>query len=233
MRIIHDLLDTGGVQTKQGDKNLADSLGIIVSAIVANILPFFGPIRDALAHIPEAHRLIRLLVPAVATTVCLYIVCARVRTTSPSLSVPVQGYRFAQLGRQLAKIMLIPVMAFLSYEMFDLAPRGVLSTPNVLQGYLCRAADGQPAFGITVEAFDSLDHAISVQPITVDDTGYFALALKSWSPRPREIGIEGACGSLKFPIGAGTVGRGGCSSNRTPLPPRPAVPMWSLACTEQ
>jgi hypothetical protein len=209
-----------------------ETWGAVVPGIVANVLPFYGPVRDAVAHVPGALQLLRMLVPVLSIATCFYAVISRKALRSPLGPLNAGtgfSYRFSNPLRQISKIALMFLVPIAVFEVIDNMPRNILSA-GVIDGYLCSASNGKPIAEALVQAYDTVDQLVSIAPSITDSDGYFALTLSRGSARPRELRTEGKCGALKFDAAVKKRSKNGCPTPPTPPPDRGEVGIWIASC---
>jgi hypothetical protein len=214
------LSDWRAVRPSPTQRSLAESLTGLAAIITGTMLPFYGPLPEALADWPWLLQGLRLVVPFAGTAACISIFVSTTRASKGGG----RQFRFPTSDRLLAGLLVLPLFVVSFAEATEVLPTAGFT---VMAGYVCDAS-GVPLIG-AVSILDRTKHNISVERVKLEETGYFATVLARWSPRPAFIQANGICKSRPIPIGDSAVGEA-CPANSIEPPPRGVSKIWSLSC---
>lgn len=204
-------------------------------AVGAGVLAIIDPASSLLGHLPAYARVVRILVPVLlAIVACVAISHRRLQRRAAAgfggETPEAWCYRYNRDLRRVAKLSLVPLLAWAAFEVHDNAPN-VFWGRNSLAGYVCRA-DGRP-FGphAAVSLRDDFNAQSSVGTTETDDHGYFVLRLDPWAKKPHFVRVQAdGCGDRQQPIRNGTRGQSACPRDELGLPQTRERVKWVVYC---
>lgn len=232
MSLFADLFNRGAV-TLTPEKHRLDVVGALAAAgaVLATIIPFYGPAERIFANLPGVPRAIHFLVPLGVLAIALHVITLK-QKVGRQIGFPTgpadERLMYAEPGgrRLVAKVALLPVIFILLWEIYDKAPNVLfgLFGRNVIRAFV-HDPSGVPLRNVTLALYDSFGNRVSPEA-TSDDTGFVFLRPEPWGQRPVTWAAIGRCTAEHFPVRGTELP---ASTSQIDPPRNPAV-SWTLPC---
>jgi hypothetical protein len=233
MIFLSDLLDRRG-RVRSSGHDVVEFLLSIVPAIVASVLPVYGPVAGALRAVPGAARIIHIAVPLFLLGLAVHVIVSRRQEQAPpsmhpGAPPPAWIYAHTRARRVAAKVMLLVLVPLAFAELRDKLPNRLLGRTGV-HAYVCNASGEQSPVAAIVVVRDSFGNPVG-GPMQADDEGYVSLVLSPWGQRPVSVAVTPPCSALTAAVHTER-SKSGCGGTSAPLPPgRPPSFVWKVTCS--
>jgi hypothetical protein len=203
--------------------------------VVGGVLTVTDSVLKLLAPLPGTVLIMQATVPLILVIVCLYAVASRVDeqvpTNSPSGPHQILCYRFTEPLRNAAKIASFPMVLLAGYYAWGVIPNGLAGRDHVA-GFVCRASDQQGLTDGIIEVLDLAGEAVSKEPLTVDDLGFFYSELKWWGASPHSLRLASpTCGTTKILLRDASQSGLSCPQDQEAAIDKPEkYKLWILTC---
>ena len=172
-----DLLDKKA-RTRSG-RPLADILAVAVPSIAATAGGVASLGKVWLAGLPALNVLTDAMTSIAALAAALYVVMATEAATDGLVSDRRQ-YRFGQVERRCAKLLLVPTLVVAAFGIWRTLPSGLLGR-DCIDGVVCSAETGGPVANASVAVLDRRRTPVSLPGFPTDSLGYFVAQVGWWS----------------------------------------------------
>ena len=100
-------------------------------------------------------------------------------------------YRFGQVERRCAKLLLVPTLVVAAFGIWRTLPSGLLGRDRI-DGVVCSSETGGPVANASVAVLDRRRTPVSLPGFPTDSLGYFVAQVGWWSTGPATLAIGAA-----------------------------------------
>jgi hypothetical protein len=211
-----------------------DVVRSLIPTALGAAVAIMDPAAKLLGSQPGTVRAIRLVVPVAFLVVSIVVICSRTRSAPSRVGfaakrdAPTPSYRHGKAARTTAKLALLPLSCWFTYQVVHDGPNWMFRR-RAVSGYVC-TANGTPIRRTAIVVKDDLKTEVSGRGFT-DDNGFFRAELRPWGKRPAIIeAVVDDCADPTTSIEEAHSSSNGCRDDELGVIQQRSTMEWTISC---